>query len=221
MTWNQDEAKTMINNSNENPENDDGAIIISDSEEDDDCSGQGSGQSEIEATEVLSENMEESTSAQNDENTFDKMLVKEEIIEVGRKASRKRKLTSDLKHHYYYSCLDCEVDQAGSKVPITLDIASHIMEWGHINFQPISEVFPDRGHVLIENITFNPELNKKVNKEWQRLVFNADSEQLKTFKYPFPRKCLQCDQRFTDSADMFIHIRNAHVRKPVNKHCET
>ena len=164
MTWNQDEAKTIIIDSNENPENDDGAIIISDSEEDEDCSGQGSGQSEIEAAEVLSENIEESTSAQTDENTFDKMLVKEEIIEVGRKASRKRKLTSDLKYHYYYFCLDCEVAQPGSKVPITLDIASHILERGHINFQPISEVFPDRGHVLVENITFNPKFNKKVCK---------------------------------------------------------
>ena len=165
MTWNQDEAKTVINDSNENPENDDGAIIISDSEEDEDCSGQGSGQSEIEAAEVLSENMEESTSAQNEKDTLDKMLVKEEIIEVGRKASRKRKLTSDLKYHYYYFCLDCEVDQQpGSKVPITLDIASHILERGHINFQPISEVFPDRGHVLIENITFNSNFNKKVCK---------------------------------------------------------
>ena len=90
------------------------------------------------------------------------MLVKEEIIEVGRKASRKRKLTSDLQYHYYYFCLDCEVAQPGSKVPITLDIASHILERGHINFQPISEVFPDRGHVLVENITFNPKFNKKV-----------------------------------------------------------
>merc|ERR1719494_392928 len=135
MASNQDEAKTMINDSNENPENDDGAIVISDSEEDDDCSG------EIEATEVLSKNMEKSTSAQNVKDTLDKMLVKEEIIEVGRKASRKRKSTSDLKHHYYYFCLDCEVNQPGSKVPITLDIASHILERGHINFQPISEVF--------------------------------------------------------------------------------
>ena len=33
-----------------------------------------------------------------------------------------------------------------------------------INFQPISEVFPDRGHVLVENITFNPKFNKKVFK---------------------------------------------------------
>ena len=125
-------------------------------------SGRRSGQSEIEAAEVLSKNMEKSTSAQNDENTFDKMLVKEEIVEVGRKASKKRKLTGDLKHHYYYFCLDCEVDQPGSKVPITLDIASHIMERGHVNFQPISEVFPDRGHVLVENITFNLKFNKKV-----------------------------------------------------------
>ena len=60
----------------------------------------------------------------------------------------------------------------------------------------------------------------QVSKEWQRLVFNADSEELKTFKYSSPRKCLKCDQHFRDSADMFIHIRNVHVRKPVNKSCE-
>ena len=61
----------------------------------------------------------------------------------------------------------------------------------------------------------------QVSKEWKRLVFNAESEaELKTFKYSSARKCLKCDQKFIDSADMFIHIRNVHVRKSVNKSCE-
>merc|ERR1712192_93196 len=145
----------------------------------------------------------------------------EEVVEVGRSDSRKRKLDVEpllmsprLKHHYYYFCLNCEEEKPGSKFPITLDIASHIMEKGHTDFRPI---IPDRGHISFENIPFSPNLNKKVSKEWQRLVFNADSEELKTFKYSSARSCLKCDQKFRDSADMFIHIRNAHVRKSVNK----
>merc|ERR1711974_314496 len=165
---------------------------------------------------------------QEDTKALDKVQKKEEeVVEVGRGESRKRKLDdeplalSSLKHHYYYFCLDCESENPGSKFPVTLDIASHIMEKGHTNFQPISDVINDRGHVFIENITYSPDLNKKVSKEWQRLVFNAKSEaELKTFKYSSARKCLKCDEKFRDSADMFIHIRNAHVRKSVNKICE-
>ena len=186
---------------------------------------------------------------QNDTKGFDEDQKKEEeVVEVGRSDSRKRKLdvepflmSPSLKHHYYYFCLNCEEEKPGSKFPTTLDIASHIMEKGHTDFQPISDVIPDRGHVFVENITYSPNLNKKVctcyklslcflqpflpsflqvSKEWQRLVFNADSEELKTFKYSSARKCLKCDQKFRDSADMFIHIRNAHVRKSVNKSCE-
>ena len=107
----------------------------------------------------------------NDKKGFeeDQNKKEEEVVEVGRSDSRKRKLdvepllmSPSLKHHFYYFCLNCEDEQPGSKFPITLDIASHIMEKGHADFQPISDAIPDRGHVFVENITYSPNLNKKV-----------------------------------------------------------
>ena len=105
---------------------------------------------------------------QNDTKASDERQIKEEeVVEVGRSESRKRKLDvepslSSLKHHYYYFCLNCEAENPGSKFPVTFDIVAHILEKGHADFQPISDVIQDRGHVFLENITYSPNFNKKV-----------------------------------------------------------
>ena len=53
----------------------------------------------------------------------------------------------------------------------------------------------------------------QISKDWQRMVLRTDNEKLEQFKYSQPRKCLKCSEKFTDSADMFIHIRNSHIKK--------
>ena len=63
---------------------------------------------------------------------------------------------------YYYFCLDCEASRDGCRVPLTMDIASHVVERRHTNFQPIEQVLPDTGYVSLENLSFNKKCNKKV-----------------------------------------------------------
>ena len=63
---------------------------------------------------------------------------------------------------YYYFCLDCEASRDGCRVPLTMDIASHVVERRHTNFQPIEQVLPDTGYVSLENLSYNKTWNKKV-----------------------------------------------------------
>merc|ERR1719319_2070773 len=65
---------------------------------------------------------------------------------------------------YYYFCLDCEASRDGCRVPLTMDIASHVVERRHTNFQPIEQVLPDTGYVPLENLSYNKKWNKKVTK---------------------------------------------------------
>ena len=196
----------VITDSEEEPVEDDAAITISDSEPEVDQEGnQGADQEglqgdlskmDMEEIQVTSNHVEslsmsppsiiaEGKQPQKGSKAFaEDHQFKEEVVEVGRSDSRKRKLPSDdplsrLRHRYYYFCLNCEDEQPGSKFPITFDIASHIMEKGHVDFQPISNLIPDRGHVLIENITYSPDLNKKVCIH--SFVFTAHPHQL----FPF------------------------------------
>ena len=52
-----------------------------------------------------------------------------------------------------------------------------------------------------------------MTKDWKRLVLQADATEVKKFKYNKPRRCLMCDNTFLDSADMFVHIKMAHIKK--------
>jgi len=118
-----------------------------------------------------------------------------------------------LQQHYYYFCLDCEAERPGARVPVTVDLATHILEKKHMNFQPITEVLQGKASVDLENLSYNPKYNKKIIREWQRIALGAGAEELKKYTYDTPRSCLKCAQLFPDSADMFLHIRNNHIRK--------
>ena len=85
------------------------------------------------------------------------------IIEV-KEESKKRKLDADNelpRKRYYYFCLDCEAEQPGSRFPLSLDLASHIIQRNHSNFRPITDFFQN-SFLSLDNITYSPAWNKKV-----------------------------------------------------------
>jgi hypothetical protein len=117
---------------------------------------------------------------------------------------------------FYYFCLDCESLNPGCRIPVTMDLASHILQKKHSNFQPIIDEFPDMletGALSIENISYNPIWHKKVVKEWKRLVSNTGASEVEQYKYQTPRKCLKCSEQFSHSVEMFLHIREKHIKK--------
>merc|ERR1712126_618075 len=146
-----------------------------------------------------------------------------EIIEIDdveiKTAAKNIKVKDEQKSvcgEYFYFCVDCEAGSSERKYPLTLDLASHILQKEHFNFKLINDVFPDMedaGRPRLENITYNSKWNKKVTKDWQKMVIGAKADEMIQFKYQVPRKCLKCDLRFHDSADMFLHIREKHVKK--------
>ena len=111
-----------------------------------------------------------------------------EILEIPlrNEETRKRKHTGEnnnaVQESYYYFCMDCEAERgyffhflcvyltdyvlgAGCRVPISSDIASHIMEKRHTNFTPIRDILPslkNRTFLTLPNITFSKKWNRKV-----------------------------------------------------------
>ena len=86
-----------------------------------------------------------------------------EIIKV-KEESKKRKLdtVNELpRKRYYYFCLDCEAERPGSRFPLTLDLASHIIQRNHTNFRPITDFFQN-SFLSLDNITYSTAWNKKV-----------------------------------------------------------
>merc|ERR1712126_174794 len=145
-------------------------------------------------------------------------IIETDDVEI-KSVAKKRKMEDKQKSvcgEYFYFCVDCEAGSSGSRYPLTLDIASHILQEEHFNFKLIKDVFPDievTGRPRLENISYNSRWNKKVTKDWQKMVIGAKADEMIQFKYQVPRKCLKCDLRFHDSADMFLHIREKHVKK--------
>ena len=67
--------------------------------------------------------------------------------------------------------------------------------------------------VFIKNITYNPYFTKMVLRELKHRVLQSNEKEEKMFIYESPRSCLKCDEVFTDSIDMLIHIKNNHIRQ--------
>ena len=99
---------------------------------------------------------------------------------------------------------DC-ANPMSSKVPLSIDLSSHIVATGHQRFTPIQ----DQTKVLLENISYNKELNKVVIKQWKRLVVKGE---LDINQYKMPKKCQKCESSFDNPVDMLKHIRDIHIK---------
>jgi len=146
-----------------------------------------------------------------------------EIIQVIENPKPEEKSTdTHLKEKYYYFCLDCEEEKGeGCRVPISADIAGHIITKQHTRFTPIENCFPsmkNKNLLSLSNISYSRKWNKKVIQDWKRNMtaqLNAATSGLDVqFKYEKPRRCLQvlCQFVAEDPADMFKHIREKHVK---------
>ena len=126
-------------------------------------------------------------------------------------------------------------------MPISSDIASHIMEKQHTRFTTIEDVMTSlkkKSFLSLPNISFSKKWNRKVRetlqynqcdntipqviKDW-RVSMNSVLDNIENggggstsiqFQYEKPRKCLHpaCQFEAEDPADMFKHIRQQHVK---------
>ena len=111
-----------------------------------------------------------------------------EIIQVIEHTKPEEKSTdTHLKEKYYYFCLDCEEEKGnndfcffyflkflliageGCRVPISVDIAGHIITKQHTRFTPIENCFPsmkNKNLLSLSNISYSRKWNKKVENKF-------------------------------------------------------
>ena len=90
---------------------------------------------------------------------------------------------------YVYFCLQCEellndfeensTNVKKIRVPLTVDIASHIVSTGHGKFAPIQ----DSTRVDIQNISLKREFSKSIIKQWKKMALNEEID-VKKYKDP-------------------------------------
>ena len=90
------------------------------------------------------------------------------------------------------------------RIPLTVDIAFHIVSTSHGKFAPIQ----DTTGVDIQNISLKREFSKSIIKQWKKMALN---EEIDVKKYKDPRACLRCNESFNDPVDMFKHIKVNHM----------
>ena len=114
-------------------------------------------------------------------------------------------LQRDMFNNILFAGHDPDCDHLGHpRIPISIDLGSHIKSTSHLNFIPIN----DKTKVQIKNISFSQDFNKLIIKKWKRLVKDGDITEI---MYKEPQKCGKCTAVVDNAIDMFKHIKDVHI----------